>query len=122
MIHAELKRILNPEIDDLQSFQPEDVANFGLTLQLFVGPKGAAGEESFQVQVCTPLWLTQYFNPDDIVIARHFLIVFEYSYERLINRINTHLASCSGETWAEVANKVGRLGLWEYEDYAEYKG
>ena len=25
----------------------------------------------------------------------------------------------SGETWNEVAEKVARLGLWEFEDYRE---
>lgn len=122
MIHAELKGIINSDIDDLASFYPEDRANFGLTLQLMVGPKGTEGADSFQIQVCTPAWLTHYFNHDDIIVARHFLIAFEYDYQRLINRINKYLASCSGNTWAEVANKVSRLGLWEFEDYQEYKG
>lgn len=122
MIHAELKSILCADIDDLTTFQPAEAANFGLTLQLIVGSKDATGGEAFQVQLCTPLWLTEYFNHDDIIIARHFLVAFEYNYDRLVTRINTHLASCSGETWAEVANKVGRLGLWEFEDYSEFKG
>jgi hypothetical protein len=31
--------------------------------------------------------------------------------------INQYCESCAGETWDEIAGKVGRLGRWEFEDY-----
>jgi hypothetical protein len=122
MIHAELKHIISPEVDDPSSYHPEDENNFGFLLQLIIGPKNQKGEESFQVMVCTPQWLSQHFGKDEIIIGRHYLILFEYNYQRLINRINKYLQHCSDDTWHEVAIKVGRFGLWEFEDYKEFKG
>jgi hypothetical protein len=117
MIYAELKSIISPDIIDLKSYFPEDPESFSFMLQLLIGPKNQDGAESFQVEVCTPQWLSQHFAEEEIIIGRHYLIVFEYNYERLINRINKYLQLCSGETWKDVAEKVGRLGLWEFEDY-----
>jgi hypothetical protein len=31
------------------------------------------------------------------------------------------VANCEGDTWQQVALKVGRLGHWEFEDYREAK-
>lgn len=122
MIYPKLKHVLSPDVDDLSSYYPEDPDSFGFPLQLIIGPKDEAGEESFDVMVCTPTWISRNFAKDEIIMGRHYLILFEYHYERLINRINKYLQQCSGETWQEVANKVGRLGLWEFEDYQEFKG
>ena len=117
MIYAELKHILSPDIADLSSYFPDDPESFGFSLQLLIGPKDQAGEESFQVTVCTPQWLSQHFPHDQIVIGRHYLIVFEYNLDRLINRIGLILQLYSGETWEEVATKISRIAYWEFEDY-----
>lgn len=119
MIYPELKSILCPDIPDLSKYSPEDSENFGFVLQLLIGPKNQEGAEAFQVTVCTPTWLSKSFNKDDIVIGRHHLILFEYNYERLLNRINKYLQQCMDETWEQVAIKVGRFGLWEFEDYPD---
>jgi len=119
MIYPEMKHILSPDVDDLETYCPEDAESFGFLLQLIIGPKNQKGEESFDVMVCTPKWLSQHFGKDEIILGRHYLILFEYNYQRLINHINKYLQQCSGETWHEVAVKVGKLGLWEFEDYHE---
>ncbi|MBA3874361.1 MAG: immunity 8 family protein [Anaerolineae bacterium] len=117
MIYAELKHILSPDISDLSSYFPDDPESFGFSLQLLIGPKDQVGEESFQVTVCTPQWLSQQFPHDQIVIGCHYLIVFEYNLDRLINRISLILQLYSGETWQEVAMKISRIAYWEFEDY-----
>jgi hypothetical protein len=116
-----IKEIHSPDVSDLAKYIPIDKTNFGFLLQVMVGPEGSEGEESFDIVVCTPKWLSQNYTGEDIIIGRHRLIMFEYNYDRLINRIRTYIDSCEADSWSKVAEKIGRLGKWEFEDYQEYK-
>lgn len=116
---AKLKRVHSPEIDDLQNYQPRNPESFGFLLQAMIGPEDTDGEESFDIEVCTPKWIEDTYNLSDVVIGRHHLIVREYDYDRIIGAIRHFLLDCSGQSWNEVANKVARLGKWEFEDYVE---
>jgi hypothetical protein len=82
-----------------------------------VGPASGEGEESFDVEICTPRWLEQTYGPDGIVIGGHHLIVFKYDFGAIQRFIHEFVGNSSGETWQDVAAKVGRLGRWEFEDY-----
>ena len=119
MMKAEIKRIHSPDIDSLSTYSPGDPESFSFLLQAFVGPKDTEGEESFCIQVCTPKWLNENYNQEDVIIGRHLLIVLNYNYDRILNRIKEYVRSCSGKTWKEVAEKIGRIGRWEFEDYSE---
>ena len=116
-MRGQLKRLHSPDIDNLVSGIPRGSDDFGFLLQVMAGPKGQEGEESFDVFVCTPAWLEKNRSQTDLIVGRHYLIVFEYDYERLFGFINTYCSQCSGETWQEVAQQLGRLGKWEFEDY-----
>ena len=118
-MNAELKRLHSPDIHDLERYQPEDPEKFAFLLQAMVGPKGEEGEESFNIEVCTPRWLEETYSMDEIIVGRHHLIVREYNYPRIVAAIENFLRSCSGENWHAVAEKVSRLGMWEFEDYTE---
>jgi hypothetical protein len=43
--------------------------------------------------------------------------VKEYDFPALKSFVEGYCLNCSGETWQEVAEKLGRLGKWEFEDY-----
>lgn len=116
-MRAELKGLHSPDIENLERHTPEDYENFGFLLQAMVGPYGEPGAESFDVTVCTPEWLKRHYKASDIVLGRHLLIVFEYDYERLFLFLQEYCMQCSGRTWQEVVEKLGRLGKWEFEDY-----
>ena len=116
---AEIKSIYSLEIDDLPNYIPSDPEAFSFQLRLIAGPESEPGEESFDIQVCTPKWLLENHRREDIIIGRHYLIVMEYNYERILRFINKFLLRCEGSTWTEVAEKLGRLGFWEFEDYRE---
>jgi|HubBroStandDraft_1064217.scaffolds.fasta_scaffold250005_1 hypothetical protein len=114
---AALRGLHSPDVYDLKAYVPDIPDNFGFLLQAMVGPKGADGEESFDMLVCTPKWLCEHHDRSEIVVGRHHLIVFEYSYYRLEGVVSTYCAYCSGESWREIAAKLARLGKWEFEDY-----
>ncbi|MHB0935257.1 MAG: immunity 8 family protein [Armatimonadota bacterium] len=114
---ATVKDFYSPDISDLQAFTPSESDCFGFLLQVLVGPENESGEESFGVVVVTPKWLQSQHRVEDIIIGRHYLIVFEYNYQRITEFIASFVSRCSGSSWDEIANKVGRLGMWEFEDY-----
>ena len=116
---AEIKYLHSPDVEDLSAFWPKDPACFAFLLQVMVGPKGAEGEESFDIHVCTPKWLVQNHKPHDIIVGRHYLILFEYDYARLKKFLEKLVSACVGENWQEIAEQVGRIGAWEFEDYVE---
>nr|VFJ65291.1 MAG: Immunity protein 8 [Candidatus Kentron sp. DK] len=114
---AELKRMHSPDIDNLEDFQPKNPDNFAFLLQIMVGPEGEDSMESFDVEVCTPEWINDTYSYEDIIIGRHHLIVKQYDYHGIFRVIESFVKGCTGSNWDEVANKIGRLGRWEFEDY-----
>ena len=116
-MQAQLRRLHSPDVIELTTFRPEESDCFGFLLQVLAGPRGAEGEESFDVLVCTPEWLKRGHKSTDFIIGRHYLIVFEYDYDRLFKYLDEYCSRCHGETWQEIAGQLGRLGKWEFEDY-----
>jgi Immunity protein 8 len=118
-VNAEVRRFHSPDVYDLRSWSPPRIDSFAFLLQVLVGPVGGKGEESFDVLVCTPQWLAETLSGDDLLIGRHRLIVKEYSFPRIEQFIRNYVNGCSGDSWEQLAEQVGRLGKWEFEDYRE---
>jgi hypothetical protein len=116
MITAEIKRLHSPDILDLATYEPEVADTFGFLLQIMAGPSGGDGEESFDVTVCAPQWLAERIGPS-VLIGRHHLIVSRYDFRRLKQFLENYCSKCTGNTWQEVAQQLGRIGKWEFEDY-----
>src|SRR5690242_13133370 len=98
---AQLKRLHSPDVIDLKSFRPTQPDNFGFLLQLMVGTEGEEGEESFDVQVCTPRWLLERYRGKGIVSLRHHVLVFEYDHDRMLEALRLMVESCTGSDWDE---------------------
>lgn len=109
--------LLEPDPREL----PSDSGEFVLLARLFVGPSDGPGEESFDVEVCTPEWLARRCATEGFVDGRHTVIttVDTFTKDGLRSFLTRRVENTSGETWHEVAEKVARLGLWEFEDYRE---
>ncbi len=107
----------SPDIADLESSTPSR-EQFAVLIQLMVGPADGPGEESFDVTLCSATWLAERAAQDGIVDAGHHLVVDGYDYDAIDRYFTRRVAACEGPTWQAVAAKVGRLGRWEFEDYA----
>jgi hypothetical protein len=116
-MHAVIRRLHSPDIDDLEGYQPSEPDRFSFLLQILAGPENGEGEESFDVVVCTPRWILENHSRDDIVLGRHMMIVFRYDYHNLRDFLTKKVAQISGETWNDVAQGLSRVGRWEFEDY-----
>jgi hypothetical protein len=118
---AELKRIYCPDYD-IKTYYPENEDNFSVFLQIFVGIEGEEFEESFDVELFTPQYLIENHQGDEIVIGKRAIIVFDYNFSNLEKRLKKYCDSCTGSTWGEIANKLMRMGKWEFEDYYQKEG
>lgn len=114
-IRAELKFLHSPDADPLESFIPN--GPFGILVMAMIGPAGQEGHESFDFILCTPDWFSSNMR-EDILIGRHYLFIRDYDYARLEQFVQNFCNSCGEETtWRAMAEKLGRLGKWEFEDY-----
>ena len=120
-VRAEVRQFHSPDIADLAGYAPPDPTSFAFLLQVMAGPKQGEGEESFDVEVCTPTWLSERLRNEGVVMGRHHLIVADYDWNRISAFITKWVANCEGDTWQQLALKLGRLGHWEFEDYLEAK-
>ncbi len=57
-MRAEIRSISSSDVEDLDNFRPSDDV-FSVPIRLQIGPAGAPGEESFDLTVCSVLWLDQ---------------------------------------------------------------
>ena len=114
---AELKGVHSPDVDDVRKYSPPDPVNFAVLIQALIGPMGEPGAESFNIEVCTPRWLETQLDGEGAIFGRHLLVVRNYDYEAIVKKIERFLDLCTGSDWPEIARKVSRIGLWEFEDY-----
>lgn len=119
-IKSEIKSVFAIDEDtDLDKYQPIESDNFGIVLDLEVGIEGEIGADIFYITVCTPKWLEENYKKEDLVLGLHFIIVFEYNFERLNNELQ-RLFCIEGEDWDEISKKLSYFGAWEFQDYKEY--
>lgn len=116
-MRAEIKGFHSPDIFELEKYYPEEENNFCFLLQILVGPKNEKGDETFDITVCTPQWLISNYKKDDVIFGRHYLIVFEYNYKIITNRLQKFVDTIEADNWDEIALKISRIGMWEFEDY-----
>lgn len=117
-MRAKVKGWHSPDID-LDLYCPDIENNFGFLLQVMIGPDSENGEESFDIMVCTPDWIKFEHAGKGPLWGRHYLIVFDYDIDGIRRFIANHVEQCDGNNWTEVANKISRIGKWEFEDYRE---
>lgn len=103
-------------VDDLAAWRPHS-SSWQLGLRIIAGPSGELGEESFDITVCSPAWVAEHVAREGIVDGRHLLIVQQFDWNSIKAYIEGRVGACEGADWTEVANKLARLGYWEFEDY-----
>lgn len=114
---SEVKSIMSSDIYDLKSYIPEDKESFMFLIRIMVGANDEKGEESFDIEVCTPKWLMDNHNLGEVILGKHKLIVFEFDMHRILEKVKKLFENCSGEDWNEIAIKLSRIGHWEFENY-----
>jgi hypothetical protein len=115
-MRAEVTSFEWPDLERSDQSPPE----VRTTSLVFVArPIGGQGGETFQLMVCTPDGLTDLLPRDGAVIGRHFLFVPVVITDQVEAVIRDRLRRLDGDSWTALAEKIGRIGYWEFEDYTE---
>lgn len=101
------------DVPDLFDYQPEDPEDFGFSLNLAIGIEGQKGADNFQLMIATPKYLRKMHPTQSPILLRHYLLVFGYDFNEILDVVNSYIRSIDEDTW----DKVGRIAQWEFEDY-----
>ncbi|TDP33080.1 immunity protein 8 of polymorphic toxin system [Nocardia ignorata] len=113
---AELRAIGSPDTDIQTGILKDRDA---IAIRFLAGPKGMAGEESFDLLVCTPRWIADQVGLTGLLHGRHKIIVDRIDLDAVSQYLRGYVAGLDEPTWPELAAKLGRIGMWEFEDYCE---
>jgi len=116
VVQAAIRKISTIDGGDPAQFHPVS-ADFSIPLRITAGPAESEGEETFDLTVCSPAALEKECERDGFVLGRHRIIVRDYDFRLLRRIIEKLIARSSGDSWSEVATKIGRIAYWEFEDY-----
>lgn len=114
---SEVKNMISPDIIDFKNYWPENEKSFSFLISVLVGPKGELTTESFDILVCTPQWILNKYEENEMLLGSNKLIVFKFDLEKILVRVKKLFENCSGKNWNEIAIKLSRIGHWEFEDY-----
>ncbi len=53
-------------------------------------------------------------------MGRHHLIIDEWNFPTVRDYLINAVESEEGRDWKELAQRLGRLGKWEFEDYRPF--
>ncbi len=105
------------EIEDLQTDKPDDPLIFAVSINFEIGPADSVGADNFRITVASAEFLRHQYPGDDCYFLRHYLLVKEYNFSRILALMTNYVNSLEAETWEQLAEKIGRVALWEFEDY-----
>jgi hypothetical protein len=108
--------VFSSDVENLDEWKPSGEA-YSVVVRLLVGPLGGAGEESFDLTVCSPAWLSQQTELIPVFDGRHHLVVREFNWVAIRAYIEKRVEACVGDTWENVAWQLSRFAYWEFEDH-----
>lgn len=111
-----LKRFHSPDVFDLGAVAFAADQPCSILIQALIAPEGVDGEESFDFVVCNSIWVEQR-SKKGALSGRHHLFVSAFDLDEIRAFWMKVVSESAGSTWDEVAEKLGRYGMWEFEDY-----
>ena len=104
---------------DVSGELPADPTDCWVVVQAEIGLEGEEGADLFTFYVCTVTKLRAVLRAEGCLVGRHLLLLERFDWERVERAITRIIDKTEGDTWEEIAGKIGRFGLWEFEDYVE---
>ncbi|MCG8347040.1 MAG: Imm8 family immunity protein [Chloroflexales bacterium] len=104
---------------DVAQWTPARLEEVYFPLTLTIGEETTPGGDLFSIMIATPEAIRAHATLGPCFFARHWLIVREYRWERIMAVIQERLAACEAETWDAMVLRLARSFHWEFEDYQE---
>jgi hypothetical protein len=116
-MRAKVNFFFSPDVD-LDDFHPDDSANFSFLLQAIVGPADVPDSgESLQFIVCTPQNLEERVAAEAIIFGHALVVVRSSNAQEITEEVRKVIERLQAPTWPELAQKLARLGTYEFEDF-----
>lgn len=105
----------SPDIEQVWKWQPDDPKKVYFLLEIEIGLQGKNGSDLFQLIIATPNALADI--PFSSMFGRGILIVKRYGWPEVQVAIEEILEKCQGDEWINVASKLNKYFIWEYDDH-----
>lgn len=115
---ASLRSLSSFDVEDLATWRPK-ASSWSIGIRIVAGPDEGPGDESFDLTICSVEWVEENVAKHGAFEGRHHLIVGGFQWSSIEAYVTRRVTACSGSTWDEVAQQLGRFAYWEFEDYAE---
>lgn len=117
-----LRSLHSPDLGQstFEGYIPPAEEDFVVFVQAEIGPSDGPGGEVFGVSVCSPDALARLVAPDRddaFEFVRHRLVIRRWDPTVIRRAIEDLCVHTTGTSWADIAQKLGRLMHWEFEDY-----
>lgn len=119
-LRAELKGLWSIDLPQGPPELPVDPENCWVNISADIGTVGDPGADEFSFIVTTPKFLATEIHGSDYRLGRELIIVEAFRWEVIEKAIERLVHTFSGETWEELATKLGRYAYWEFEDYQPF--
>ncbi len=112
---ARLDGIYSPDLPSGHAELPANPANCWVVVQADIGVEGESGADCFTMYVTTPQFLDGCLNQVRHQLGRGLVIVAEFDWDVVEQAVKEVCCSVEGECWTELAEKLSRYFLYEYE-------
>lgn len=96
--------------DPIDEWVPEDLHDFDFWMNFTIGPDFIGGD-NFLVRIVSPS------NLNGQMIAKHSIVLIQYSLESVLVEVEKFLSGAEGENWMDVSGMLSKSMQWEYADY-----
>jgi len=110
IISPELKSLHSPDLP--KDHEPVDPADAAVLFEASIGPKDQQSAEVFSFVAITPRALAR---DQGTRWGRGYLILNHVSWAGVEAAVRNLLPHCSGDTWAQVAERLNREMHWQFE-------
>ena len=104
---------------DIERYVPDRPDDDGVWVRVIAGPANGPGEESFDVLVCTPLWLRRVVAEQGPQDGRYHLILEPMNLSLAAEHLRSRFEAEEAPDWLALAERLARFGHWEFEDCRE---